>query len=144
MHYGYVPASVTERDMLAYGRALLIVVGADGTVSEAEWRCFIETAEALGMPLTDDVLRQLRDFDFRNADIADFLRFAGFSAQSLLYDAILIASVDGYAKEERAMAARFAQKLGVDTAVLAVIEAIVETEAVMRNTKGRLFHGDAR
>jgi tellurite resistance protein len=123
-----------------FNKAMLIVAGADGEISPQEWEWFYCTRRLLGYP--EEMLASLREFDFRNAKLEDYL--SGYPvgldvARGLLFGAICMASADGYVAEERAALARVAAQLGVDSAIVATLESMAEMETSLRALKRRMF-----
>lgn len=134
--YGRLPKS--DAEVLAYAKAVKIIIGADGEIAPEEKKAFDKGLARLGA--SRSVIDELKSFDHAKAkldDVVGGLRKGGVRARALLRDAIEIASADGvYAKEEREMAHRAATLLGVDHPTLHAIEALVAVEraaAQLRN-----------
>src|SRR5437016_4670046 len=89
--------------LLQYGKAVLCVVGADGEVSEGEMHAWLGIARASGY--SDELAAEWRRFDWRTGRLEDFVpgistdpENPGEITLAFLYDAIRVASVDGYAE----------------------------------------------
>lgn len=135
---GYDPR-VTLEQMGRIAHAVMIIVGADGKVSETEWNHYVEIGRAYGVP--EPMIAELKDFDYRNGRLEDYLAGLPPGAPTLvmLYDAIEVSSVDGYHEAERANVYKAAKLLGVDPGIVAALEGIVKVEEDLRVTKERLF-----
>jgi uncharacterized tellurite resistance protein B-like protein len=127
-------------DWLKLGRAILVVAAADAPLSEEERTHFLGMAAAYG-GLTEAELRALADFDPRTSPLEALLtpEYRDWS-RAFLYEAIKTASVGGYTDAERRAVRRAAKLLGVDAAVVAVIEAVVEAEAAVRKARLAVLH----
>jgi tellurite resistance protein len=139
--YGAVPGQAAKNPSNRYAKALLVVVGGDGTVSDKEWAALEDTARFLGH--SAESIADLRQFDWKKADLREMLKEIPDPqiGRRLLYDAVLIASVDGYAEGERAAARKMAERLGVDAPTLSAIEAMVEAESALRVIRRSWFEG---
>jgi tellurite resistance protein len=131
--------------LLQYGRAVMIVVGADGEVSDVEMAMFMGIAKASGIP--DDVRAAWREFDWRSARLEDCItgistdpENPGEISLAFLYDAIRISRADGYDQKERAAVARAARTLGISSSAVASIEHLVETEEALRTLRITLLN----
>ena len=137
--YGRLPKN--DAQVLAYAKAVKIIIAADGSVPDAERKAMKKGLTRLGA--TDEVLAEFDKFDPAKAKLEDVIggmRKNGFRARALLRDAIEISRADGhYAAEERAAAAKAAELLGVDRAVLHQIEALVELEHAVAHLRKSLF-----
>lgn len=140
MHYGVTFEQYSLEDMKRYGLALLKIVSTDGFSPREKW-AHIELGRHVGAP--DDVVREMAEKDVSKVNLAEVL--GGFKdgvpARAMLYDAIVIASVDGYSDSERAMAANAAKVLGIEKNVLESIESLVESERALRKLKAALLGG---
>lgn len=140
LHYGATFDSIptTPDDMRRFALALLKIVGADGLSEKEQW-AYAEIGRHVGAP--EALIQQLLATDPSKLDLAELL--AGFTdgvnARAMLFDAITVASADGYSDEERKVAAEAAKTLGIDEPTLRAIEALVETEAAFRRTKGAIL-----
>ncbi len=132
--------------LLDYGKAVLIIVGADGRVSDAEMRAWLGIARACGA--SEELVRAWVELDHGSARLEDCI--AGISADpenpgeialAFLYDAIRVSRADGdYADKERAAVARAARTLGIPHAQLAALESLVEAEAGLRALRIALLY----
>jgi len=139
--YGAVPENPSAERTMRYGKALMIILGADGQISDAEMSEFMKLGKLMGA--TEEALAEVRNFDFRKARLEEYLEGLKDDAHArrMLFDAIMIASADGYAAEERQSAAKAAKMLGVDSAVLVAIEGAVAMELALRDMRRRLLFG---
>jgi hypothetical protein len=142
--YGVVRRLPPEH-LIQYGKAVMLVIGADGEISDAEMRAWMGIARASGVP--DEIRDAWRHFDWRSARLEDFV--PGISSDpenpgeltlAFLYDAIRVAWVDGYADKERAAVARAARTLGIAQSAVAAIERLVEHEASGRALRVALLY----
>ena len=121
-----------------YSRLVLMIAAGDGVVSEAEWAYAEGRAMAIGIPQA--ALEQLRGFDYKGANLAEeaaAYRDASGSrgAYAFLYDAIKVASVDGYAAGEQAAVRRVANILGIPLSTVESIEHLIQTEDALRELR---------
>ena len=129
-----------------YGKAVLVVVSADGAVSDAEMRAWLGIARACGA--TDEQVRAWIELDWDNARLEDCIpgissdpENPGEIALAFLYDAIRVSRADGvYAEKERDAVARAARTLGIPLAQVAALEALVDAEAALRSLRLSLFY----
>lgn len=137
MHYGSHIQYGAE-DVERFGLALLMIVSADGLSDRERW-AHEEIGRHVGAP--EEMIQAVYSADISKLDLDKILEgFAdGSPARTMLYDAITIASVDGYSAEERAFAAHAAKVLGIEPSVLHAIESLVETERALRKTKAALL-----
>ena len=131
--------SIEAEDNVKYAQALMIIAGADGDVSDAEWEWFYARGHAMGVP--DFVLESFKSFDWRNARLEDYVGTNRAVARILLYDAIAMSGADGVYSEAESRAVRNAASLmGVSEDVVDAIEGIVEMEAALTATRHRILH----
>lgn len=137
--YGTIPSQVSNAPDGRFAKALLIVIGADGEISDAEMDAFLGTARMMGMPET--LLKDLQSFDWKNTKLEEQLRGLDdpASARRLLYDCIMVASADGYSSPEQDAVRRAAKILKVDDAMASAIEGMVRQEVALRATRAELF-----
>jgi tellurite resistance protein len=137
--YGRLPKS--DQQVLAYAKAVKIIVGADGQIPDAEKKAMRKGLEQLGA--SQDIVQQMESFDHTSAKLEDVLggiKKGGLRARALLRDAIDISRADGhYAAEERAAAVKAAKILGIDDVTLHAIEALVEMEHGVNRLRKALF-----
>ena len=134
MVFGYpeLCPAVTAKN---YGYALLCISGADGEVSESELHWLTKYyGFMMGAPkeLTDD----WTSFDYKKANLSDVLKNldgvpVNFS-RALIFDAIRMASADGYVRKEKRSVYTAAKILGVDKHIVAGLECLVENELTFK------------
>jgi hypothetical protein len=138
-HYGTLLAADPE-NMKKWGIAVRKIVSADG-FSDKEKQFWKGIGEHIGS--NEEMIKAVWAADIDNIKMAELLK--GFSdtaaRRAMLYDAICIASVDGYSEKERALAAQAAEILGVDKGTLHSIEAMVEADNALRRARGALISG---
>ncbi|RAJ64173.1 putative tellurite resistance protein B-like protein [Streptomyces sp. PsTaAH-130] len=141
----YGLSAAPEEAFLNYGKALLVIAGADGEVSEPEFRWLVEHQYRMGAP--EHVIDQYREFDYRNADLKDLLPAIRTdvdtwqAAPHLVYHAILMSGADGvYAEEERAQVLRAGRLLGVPDDIVLSLHALVDMERAVHDLRAALFH----
>jgi tellurite resistance protein len=138
LHYGVTMEEYAPGDIKRFFLAVLKIVAADGLADRERW-AFTELARHVGVP--EHVVDALVKTDLATIDLAQVL--AGFRdgvpARAMLYDAITVASVDGYTAEERKFARHAAELLGVDERAVRTIESIVAGEHAMRELKASLL-----
>lgn len=137
--YGRTPDS--EEQVLAYLKALKIVIGADGEISPEEMDAFNRGMLRLGLPA--ETAQSIKDFDHTSTtlgEVLDTFKPGGRRARMLLYDCIHVSSSDGvYASEERSAVAQAAELLGIDKGLLQAIEALVDMERGVRHLHRAIF-----
>lgn len=138
MHFGAYFPDFNAEQMRHFGRALLCIAAAD-RLSATELVTYQEIGRHLGTP--PEILEELAATDPASIDLEETLNSLGedFSTHALLYDAILIASTDGYTEEERFKTAQAAEILGISKGALKSIERLVETESAQRKLKATLL-----
>lgn len=135
----------TEEDRVNYSKALLVIAGGDGTISDPEWQWFEDAAYAAGAIPAH--IEQYRSFDFRNADLGQLLsRVSSVMTpvaikRTLIYDALRMAKADhALAKGEREMALKAAQLLGIDNVTFLAIEGLVNMEYTLKAARIALIN----
>jgi hypothetical protein len=138
--YGEIPPLNPEH-FVRFAKAIKTVASADGKLSQNEWDELVSLGRDLGA--TEDVIAEVDAYDAKESGLAALFEgvYDPHATRALLYDAIRVASVDGYHEKEKACVARAAKILKVDDSTLATIEGIVELEAVIAGVKKRVFHG---
>lgn len=136
--YGRAPK---REQAVGYLKALKVIIGADGEIAEEEKNAFMRLMERMGA--ATDIVEEIEEFDFTTATLETVLpsmKPGGLRARMLLRDAVQIVRADGvYAVEEQAAVQRAAELLGLKTAFVSSIEALVELEeAVAKLTKSLL------
>ncbi|MBD0672062.1 hypothetical protein BU198_15440 [Streptomyces sp. CBMA156] len=141
----YGLSATTREAFLNYGKALMVIAGADGEVSEPELDWLIDHQRRMGAP--EDVIELYREFDFRGADLNDLLPAIRTDVETwqaaphLVYHAILMCGADGvYAAEERAQVLRAARLMGVSDDVVLSLHALVDMEQAVHDLRAALFH----
>jgi uncharacterized tellurite resistance protein B-like protein len=135
---------VPKKHWESYGYALLIIAGADGTVSqpELEWLTQ-ELAPAVGIP--DEIAEAWEVYEYKESSLEHIFEIlkpgnTGNFARLLIYDAIRMASADhDYADKERAIVSKTARILQVPQEVILTIEALVDLEKAAEKIRMTLF-----
>lgn len=116
------------------GKAILVVAGADGDLSDKEWSFFLGLARHFGA--SEGIIDEYLKFDHRGARLEDLLDASTRpAARVILFDAVRTARVDGFHERERASARRAAQVLGLDAGVVSAIESQLALEDGVRNAR---------
>lgn len=136
-HYGIDFNSPVD-EMKRYGMAMMAIVAADG-LSERERWVSTELGRHMGAPA--DMISNVLGADASKIDLAEVLRGFkdGTPARAMLYDAITIASADGFSDEERKFGKRVAKLLGIEDNVYDAILSLVEAEMALNRLKGSLL-----
>ena len=136
--YGSVVGQPAPERALRLGKAIKLIIAADGEVSEGELAAFADLATLFG---ATEVFPQLVAFDPRSTTLQDCLQGLGNDAlaRRMIYDAIKISSVDGYAAKEREAVSRAAQVMGIDGATVTLIEGLVEAERGLASIRAKLL-----
>jgi tellurite resistance protein len=137
LHYG-VDFDTPVEEMETYGIAMMAIVAADG-LSERERWVATELYRHMGAPA--EMLSSIMGMDTSTVDLPELLcRFKdGTPARAMLYDAITIASADGFTDEERRLLERVARLLSVDESVYNAVLSLVEAETALNRLKGSLL-----
>ncbi|OLR92209.1 tellurite resistance TerB family protein [Actinokineospora bangkokensis] len=143
----YGLSSASAEAMVNYGKALLVIAGADGEVSDAEFDWLVDHQRRFGA--TEEVIAAYRDFDHQSADLGEIL--AGIStdvaswqaAPHLVYHAIQMCSADGgYADAERGKVVEAARRMGVADDTTLALHALIRMEKAVYDLRAALFHVD--
>jgi uncharacterized tellurite resistance protein B-like protein len=141
----YGLSAAPQEAFLNYGKALLVIAGADGEVSEAEFAWLVDHQRRMGAP--EEVIDQYSAFDYREADLADLLPSIRTdvdtwqAAPHLVYHAIQMCGADGvYAEAERAQVLRAAGLMGVKDDIVLSLHALVDMERAVADLRAALFH----
>ncbi|PFG50486.1 hypothetical protein ATK36_5724 [Amycolatopsis sulphurea] len=141
----YGLSAATEEAFLNYGKALLVIAGADGEVGEAEFAWLVRHQRKMGAP--EHVIDEYREFDYRVADLATLLPAIRTdvdtwqAAPHLVYHAIQMSGADGvYTDEERAQVLRAARMMGVADDIVLSLHALVDMEQAVNDLRAALFH----
>jgi tellurite resistance protein len=137
--YGSVVGQPAPERALRLGKAIKLIIAADGEVSKGELSAFADLATMFGV--TEDLFSQLVAFDPRSTTLQDCLQglVNDALARRMIYDAIKISSVDGYAAQEREAVSRAAQIMGIDGTTVTLIEGLVEAERGLARIRGKLL-----
>ena len=136
--YGSVVGQPAPERALRLGKAIKLIIAADGEMSEGELSAFADLATMFG---ATELFPQLVAFDPRSTTLKDCLQGLDNDALSrrMIYDAIKISSVDGYAAQEREAVSRAAQIMGIDGATVTLIEGLVEAERGLASMRAKLL-----
>ena len=136
--YGSVVGQPAPERALRIGKAIKLIIAADGVLSDGELSAFADLATLFG---ATEVFPQLVAFDPRSTTLKDCLQGLDNDALSrrMIYDAIKISSVDGYAAQEREAVTRAAQIMGIDGATVTLIEGLVEAERGLASIRAKLL-----
>lgn len=141
----YGMSGAPRQAILNYGKVLLAIAGADGTVSPKEYDWLIEHQRKFGAP--DDVIAEYAKFDHQSADLKALLADISVDvatwnpAPHLIYHAIQMCSADGhYAEAERSKVVRAAQILGVPDDIVLTLHALIQMEKAVYDMRAALFH----
>ena len=145
--YGATLGNPDPELQLRFAKAIMIIAGADGEVSEREWAMLVGGFKAAQMP--DTMLEELARFDWRKAKLEEYLtgdyKHLKAPARVMLYTAIWISRADGqYGPQERAMAKRAATIMGIDDDMLFALEGAAEVEAAAAAARAALLFPDLR
>lgn len=129
----------TPEYRLTYWRAVVTIAAADGVLSERERTFFVGRMRAFGA--TEERVRAVLDFDVASARIEEVVQpLVQFGpGAAMLYDAIKVASVDGYHAKEREAVEQAARLLGVPMDKVRAIEGVVQAEEGLRAVRLGLF-----
>ena len=139
--YGSVVGQPAPERALRIGKAIKLIIAADGEVSEGELSAFADLATMFGAIDAPELFSQFVAFDPRSTTLKDCLQGLDNDALSrrMIYDAIKISSVDGYAAKEREAVSRAAQIMGIDGATVTLIEGLVEAERGLASIRAKLL-----
>ena len=90
--HGVSPGS-TPAERVAIGKAMLIAVGAGGSLSPGEMERFLSLATAYGAD--PEAIDEWKRFDYARARLSDHFKGDARLARHLVYDAIRICRADG-------------------------------------------------
>lgn len=143
LYYGAARPEVGREEQQKWGLAVLKIVSADG-FSEAEKDCLAELGRHFGAP--EEMIQAALKVDVSKLDLAEILRGFkdGAPARAMLWDAMLVASADGFSESERAFAARAAKLLGIEPSVYHSILAMFEADMALRRARAALLFPEAR
>jgi tellurite resistance protein len=137
--YGSVVGQPAPERALRIGKAIKLIIAADGEISEGERSAFADLATMFGV--NEEMFAQLVAFDPRSTTLKDCLQGLENDAlaRRMIYDAIKVSSVDGYAAREREAVGSAAQIMGIDRATVTLIEGLVEAERGLAGIRARLL-----
>jgi hypothetical protein len=137
--YGSVVGQPAPERALRIGKAIKLIITADGELSGGELSAFADLATMFGAP--EELFSQFVAFDPRSTTLQDCLQ--GLSndalARRMIYDAIKISSIDGYAAKEREAVSKAARIMGIDGATVTLLEGLVEAERGLAGIRARLL-----
>lgn len=136
--YGSVVGQPSPERALRLAKAIKVIIAADGVASEQEMATFADLATLFG---AEELFSHLVEFDPRTTTLKDCLEGLEDDALSrrMIYDAIKISSVDGYAAQEREAVSKAAQVMGIDGATVALLEGLVEAEMGLAAIRAKLL-----
>jgi hypothetical protein len=143
--YGFddtMQAKIPVENRDRYARAVLTIAAADG-LSKQEAEYFANLSAGMAMP--EELIERYLTYDTSSASLEELLSplrgtVPGANpAPFLLYDAIKVASVDGYAEAERKKVAEAARLLGVSAEHVALLEGLVAAELNVRAARLAAF-----
>ena len=136
--YGSVVGQPAPERALRLAKAIKLIIAADGEVSEGELSAFADLATMFG---ATELISQQVAFDPRSTTLKDCLQGLDNDAlaRRMIYDAIKISSVVGYAAQEREAVSRAAQIMGIDGATVTLIEGLVEAERGLAGIRTKLL-----
>ena len=137
--YGSVVGQPAPERALRIGTAIKLIIAADGEVSDGELSAFADLATMFGM--NEELFSQLVAFDPRSTTLQECLQGLGNDAlaRRMIYDAIKISSVDGYAAQEREAVRRAAQIMGIDATTVAQLEGLADAERGLAGLRAGLL-----
>lgn len=132
-----------------YGKALLTIGGADGSVSDAEWE-WLSNYFLMIDEYGADALDEIENFDYKNAQLETVLAkldtqnekgsFRSSLRRTLLYHAIQISRSDqNYNTKEQSYVKRAAELLQIDPQTAQLINGLVETEEALDAMRKAIF-----
>jgi hypothetical protein len=120
---------------VAIGNALLIALGGSRGISKDEMATFVSIATAYGAP--PDVIEGWQRFDSAGGKISDHVALEPRLARHLMYEALRICG-GGTVSGPGSRVMDIARSLGVDRAVLAPLEAVVNAEEALRGARSTM------
>ncbi|TAF35191.1 MAG: hypothetical protein EAZ57_01505 [Cytophagales bacterium] len=135
---------VSSDMILDYGKALLIIAGADGDVSEEELLWFIHDF-AIEKGVEQRFIQDLRNYDYHSEAFEDVIARIKLKSmlnlhRILLYDSIKLARSDNnYAFEEEAAVKKAARTMNIDMNLAISLERLVETENMIIKKRKKIL-----
>lgn len=120
---------IDDETLAQFGRALMVVAGADGVLSV--WERGWLTAYLAAYHAPPGVVDGLEAFDYRSAELLPLLKpllagpYARWVRRSILQGAIRMASADGISPAEQAAIEMLGARLGMPTEVVAEVSSLV-------------------
>jgi len=126
--------TISFEDRDRYARALLTIAAADG-LSDNERDYFVNLSRAMEMP--DEVAEKYATYDTKSSTREALVAppRGKQPAPYLIYDAIKVASVDGYTTAEQAKVEDAARALGVPLEHVRALEGLVAAENATRQAR---------
>lgn len=124
---------ISKETTMAYLKTLLVIASADGEIAEQELDYWYNEQRLIGT--NEAYLEELKDFDWKNANLEDLLSslhydFEVSAGRVMLYQAIKMSRADLiYHEQERASVFKAAKLLNIDEEIVHSLEALVEMEA---------------
>jgi tellurite resistance protein len=136
-----VPEPIEHRNDLTNScKALLIVAGADGEVSDEEWNVIFEFIDSVGGSL--ELADTLQAFDYSNGQLDQLVKNIKPNLhRHLLFNALRVARADGLSDEERKKAKKLAELTKIDISIASTMEHLLNLEDELRNLKFNLLTG---
>jgi hypothetical protein len=132
--HGVSPEHTAEQGV-AVGNALLIVLGSAGLIMSTEMERFVDIATEYGAP--PEAIGGWRRFDYAHAKLADQMSVEPRLARHLMYEAVRIVRAGAPPGPLRKITA-VARALGVQSAVVSMLEAAVTAEEALRRARAQL------
>lgn len=119
-------------------RLVLAIVGADGKVSSTERAMWENSARFWGTPEAE--IHKAGSIDVSKVTIESLMSLPIRKAAGVfLYDAVRIASVDGFHEKERQVTIKAARAMGLDPTIVPAIEGLVALSKVVLEARHRLL-----
>ncbi len=141
----YGMSGAPRQALINYGKVLLVIAGADGSVSPAEYEWLVNHQRKFGAP--EDVIAEYEGFDHQSANLEELLAEISVDVETwepaphLIYHAIQMCSADGtYAEAERSKVLRAARALGVRDDIVLTLHALIQMEKAVYDMRAALFH----
>ncbi len=127
----HIEGTIDSQDWINHCGALLTIAGADGEVSDEEMKWLID--EQISYGATDEVIAEIKRFNWRDADLDDLLKQLGETSldlqRTLIYQAIKMSRADAvYHDDERAAVMKAAEHFGLTADVTETLHVLVEME----------------
>lgn len=136
-----VSPEYTREQGVAVGNSLLIVMGSVGMILNGEMERFVAIATTYGA--SPEEIAGWRRFDYANAKLADQTEVGPRLARHLMYEAIRIVRAMAPPGPSRKITA-IGRALGVQPAVVSMLEAAVTAEEALGRARARLSRSAKR